>query len=99
MHNSLHFPNCDLDIHLCGKVAKQIEMSLEDCVRQRHPECSYQVGFQDKGEHGDELVDEGESGQRCLWRLEGCAFFFPESCQDEVIMACFDEKFPTYFLK
>ena len=49
MHNSLHFPNCDLDIHLCGKVAKQIEMSLEDCVRRRHPECSYQVGFQDKG--------------------------------------------------
>jgi len=30
---------------LVGTVAKQLEMSLEDCVRQKHPECSYQVTF------------------------------------------------------
>ena len=28
---------------LVGEVAEQLEMSLEDCVRQKHPECSYQV--------------------------------------------------------
>ena len=71
-------------------------MSLEDCVRQRHPECSYQVRFLNQPSHilGFSYIpiqwkrillsDQGKSSQGCLWRLESGPFHLAETFKDEV---------------
>ena len=71
-------------------------MSLEDCVRQRHPECSYKVRFLIQHSHilglsyipiqwmRILLSDQGKSGQGCLWRLESGPFHLAETFKDEV---------------